>query len=151
MAYGIRRFNAAITRTLQKTLSWAVSTQFLVLIPISLTSFLILSFLLLIGLHKGLSSVGVPVKMLKAFLPYSILATWPAHFNLLDLFTLATLGERCKLMTGIYLLYGTTDLEELWPPSNESLFILFNFSYTYFLLEAEWWVIIHNDRYTIQK
>ena len=31
--------------------------------------------------------------------------------------------------------------EELWPPSNEGFFIWFNFSYTYFPLEAEWWVI----------
>ena len=37
----------------------------------------------------------------------------------------------------IYLLYGTTALEELWPHSNEGFFIWFNFSYTYFLLEAE--------------
>jgi hypothetical protein len=36
-----------------------------------------------------------------------------------------------------YLLYGTTALEEIWPSSNEGFFTLFNFSYTYFLLEAE--------------
>ena len=41
--------------------------------------------------------VGVPVKILKAFLPSSILATWSAHLNLLDLITLIILGERYKL------------------------------------------------------
>ena len=30
-----------------------------------------------------------------------------------------------------YLLYGTTALEELWPPSNEGFFIWFNFSYLF--------------------
>ena len=41
----------------------------------------------------------------------------------------------------IYLLYGTTALEEPWPPSNEGFFAEFNFSYTYLLIEAEWYVI----------
>ena len=41
--------------------------------------------------------VGLPVKILKAFLPSSILATCSAHLNLLDLITLTILGERYKL------------------------------------------------------
>ena len=41
--------------------------------------------------------VGLPVKILKALLPSSILATCPAHLNLLDLITLTILGERYKL------------------------------------------------------
>ena len=45
------------------------------------------------GLPKGLFPVGLPVKILKALLPSSILATCPAHPNLLDLITLTTLGE----------------------------------------------------------
>ena len=36
----------------------------------------------------------------------------------------------------IYLLYGATALVELWPLSNESFFITFNSSYTYFLLRG---------------
>ena len=47
-----------------------------------------LSSHLRLGLPKGLFPVGLPVKILKALLPYSILATCPAHLNLLDLITL---------------------------------------------------------------
>ena len=46
---------------------------------------------------KCLFPVGLPVKMLKALLPSSILAICPAHLNLLDLITLTILGERYKL------------------------------------------------------
>ena len=35
-------------------------------------------------LTKGLFSVGLPVKILKALLPSSILARCPVHLNLLD-------------------------------------------------------------------
>ena len=51
------------------------STQFLVLIPISLRSILILSSYLRLGLSKGLFPAGVLVKILKGLLPSSILAT----------------------------------------------------------------------------
>ena len=44
--------------------------QFLVLIPISLRSILILSSHLRLGLRKGLFPAGVPVKILKALLPF---------------------------------------------------------------------------------
>ena len=57
-------------------------------------SILMLSFHLRLGLPKGLFPVGLPVKILKALLPSSILATCPAHLNLLDLITLTILGER---------------------------------------------------------
>jgi hypothetical protein len=50
-----------------------------------------------LDLPKGLFPVGASVKILKALLPSSILATCPAHFNLLDLFTLTILGEWYKL------------------------------------------------------
>ena len=47
-----------------------------------------LSSHLRLGLPKGLFPVGLPVKILKALLPSSILATCPAHLNRLDLITL---------------------------------------------------------------
>ena len=50
-----------------------------------------------IVLPKGLFPVGLPIKILKALLPSSILATCPAHLNLLDLITLSTLGEWYRL------------------------------------------------------
>ena len=39
---------------------------------------------------------SLPVKILKALLASSILATWPAHLSLLDLISLTTLGEWYK-------------------------------------------------------
>jgi hypothetical protein len=42
-----------------------------------------------IGLRKGFSPIGIPVS--------TILATWPAHLNLLDVIALNKLGERYKL------------------------------------------------------
>ena len=59
-------------------------TQFLVFITISLRSILILSTHLRLRLHKGLLPVGIPVKILKALLPSSILATWPSHLRFLE-------------------------------------------------------------------
>ena len=105
IAYGTQRFNAAFPSALQQSRS----TQFLVLIPISLRSILIMSSNLCLGLPNGFFPVGVPVKILKAFLPSYILATWPAHLKLLDLTTLAILGERHKLLSYSYwrLLHST--------------------------------------------
>ena len=64
---------------------------------ISLISIQILSSHLRLGLPKDLLPIHVSVKILKALLPSSILATCPAHLNLLYLITLAILGERYKL------------------------------------------------------
>jgi hypothetical protein len=58
---------------------------------------LILSSHLRLGHPKALFRVGLPVKILKALLHSSILATCPAHLNFLDLITLTILGERYKL------------------------------------------------------
>ena len=82
MAYGTRIFNASFTRTLQLSLSWTESTPLLVLIHISLRS-----VLLRLALPKGLFPVGVSVKILKALLPSSILAIWPAN-HIIDIITL---------------------------------------------------------------
>ena len=48
-------------------------------------------------------SLGLPVKILKALLAFSILATCPAHLNLLDLIILTMLGD-CHY-TRIYHIY----------------------------------------------
>ena len=58
MAYEIWKFSAAFTRVPQSP-SWAESTQFLVLIPNSLRSILILSSYLCLGLPKGVFPTGV--------------------------------------------------------------------------------------------
>ena len=50
-----------------------------------------------LGLPEGLFPAGVPVKMLKALLPSSILATWSDYLNLLDLITSTILGEQYKV------------------------------------------------------
>ena len=60
MAYETQRFNDTFTRILQQSLSWAETTQFLVLIPIYLRSILIR-----LGLPKILFPVGVPVNILE--------------------------------------------------------------------------------------
>ena len=67
------------------------------MISIYLRSILILSLHLRIGSPKGLFPLGLPVKILRALLPSSILATCPAHLNRLDLLTLIVLGEWYKL------------------------------------------------------
>ena len=60
------------------------------------------SNVLRLGPPKRLFSVGLPVKILKALLPFSNLAIWPVHLNLLDLITLTILGERYKLRILFY-------------------------------------------------
>ena len=47
-----------------------------------------------LALPKGLFSAGLTLRILKALLPSSILATRPARLNLIDLITLTKLGER---------------------------------------------------------
>ena len=66
-------------------------------IPISSSTILILSSHLRLCLPKDLFPEGLPVKIFKALLPSSILATCPVHLNLLDINTLTILGERYKL------------------------------------------------------
>ena len=88
MVYGTRSFNAC-----------PEPNQFLVLIPISLRSILILSSRLCLGRPKCLFPAGVPVKILKALLPSSILAKCHVHLSLLDLTTLTILGKQYELFS----------------------------------------------------
>ena len=55
--------------------------QFLILIPIYLRLILIFSSHLSLGLSIGLFPVDLPVKILKPFLPSSILSTSHAYFS----------------------------------------------------------------------
>jgi hypothetical protein len=64
--------------------------------PITLRSILILPSNLCPGFSKGLFPVGLTAKILKEIQP-SILTTWRAHLNFLDLITLAVLDEQYKL------------------------------------------------------
>ena len=97
LTYGTRMINAAFTAVLQKSLSSAESTQSLRLTPIYLRLILIVPSHLHIAFRKRLFPVGLPVNILKALLPCSILAICPAHFNVIQLMTLNILGERNKL------------------------------------------------------
>ena len=68
---------------------------------ISFRSILIFSSHLCLGLPKDLFPIGLPVKILKALLPSSILVTWPAYLNFLGLIALTILGERYKLISSL--------------------------------------------------
>ena len=74
------------------------STELFVLISISLRSIQILSSHLRLSLPKVLLPTGVPVKILKAVLPSSILATWPAHL-LFYLFFTVVLSNSCVFLS----------------------------------------------------
>ena len=69
--YATRRFNTAFTRSLQQSLSWGESTQFLVSILISLRSILILPYHLSLGLLK--------ISFLLKFWKYSYLLPFWLH------------------------------------------------------------------------
>ena len=84
-----------------------------------------LSSHLRLGLPKDLFSVGLPVKILKELLPSSILATCPAHLNLVDLITLTILGERYKLWSTSLWSFLHSPLPSLLGP-NIRLRILFS-------------------------
>ena len=61
-----------------------------------------------LSLPNDLFPVSLPVKILKALLPSSILATWYAHLHFLDLITLIIIGEWYKLWSSSWwgLLYS---------------------------------------------
>ena len=65
---------------------------------------LLLSSNLCLDLPRCLFPVGLTVKIVKALLPPSILATCPAHLNLVDFITLTILNWRYKLWSN----FGTS-------------------------------------------
>jgi hypothetical protein len=79
-----------------------------------LRSVLILSSHQRLGLPKGLLSVSVTVNILKAILPSSILATRPAHLNLLDLITLTILGNGINYLVPHCGVFSTRHSHPYW-------------------------------------
>ena len=50
------------------------------------------------------------LKILKALLPSSILATCPTHLNLLDVITLTIVGERYKLLIVVLIIFRRSEV-----------------------------------------
>ena len=96
MAYGTRKSIVLFTTTLL-SLSWVISTQFLLLPPIYLIFIIIFLSYRRLGLPKEHFPVGLTVNILKALLPSSILANCLALLNLLDLIIVTILGEEYQL------------------------------------------------------
>ena len=85
MTYGTRKFNTVFNDAMIPILTRI--NQFLIISPIILGSNLGLD------LPRGQFPVDLPVTIFKAPLPSSILDKYSAHFNLLDLITLTTIGK----------------------------------------------------------
>ena len=83
MAYGTQKFNATFTGLFNNPYP-ELNQPNSSLWYLFLWNSLILSSHLRLDLPKGLSPVDVPVKILKALVLSSILATWPTHLNILD-------------------------------------------------------------------
>jgi hypothetical protein len=64
LSYGKRRFIIVFTKARHWIISWAIWLQFAPSIPISLTSILMLSSHLRLGLPSGLLPSGLPTKTL---------------------------------------------------------------------------------------
>ena len=87
------------------------------------------------SLPKGVCPVGLPVKILKALLPSSILTTWPVLLSLLDLITVSILGERYRLWNpSLWSLLHCPFSSLLGPNSLPRIL----FSYTYYTSLCFW-------------
>jgi hypothetical protein len=91
--YGSRRFITVFTSVRHLSLSRASSIQSITPHNTSVTSILILSSHLSLGLPNGLFPSGFPTKTLCTPLPYPICATCPVHHILLDFITRTIVGE----------------------------------------------------------
>ena len=118
------------------------------MISISLWSILTLPSYLRLGFPKGLFPVDLPVKILKALLPSSILTTWLIHFNLNLLWKrshIRFLSLRWRFLSSGELLYFMVCMDWMfqcyfsycflycWPqargvPSNVSVFLYLVYS-----------------------
>jgi len=92
MAYGTRKFIAAVTNVRHWILSWAISSQFSSQTPTSRGSLLIFSSQRRIGLPNGLLLSDLPTRIeYNRFSP--IRSTWPAHLSRRDFIIFTTFGE----------------------------------------------------------
>ena len=90
MVYGTRRFNSQVSPIIPILSRINPISR----IDTYVRFILILSSHLRLGLAKGLFPVYLPVNILKALLPSSILATWPAHLNRLHLLVILILLDK---------------------------------------------------------
>ena len=94
--YGTRKFITEFTSTRHLSLSWASSIQSIRLHPTSITSILILSSHLRLGLLRDLFFSGFPNKTMHITLLSTIRATWPTHHILLEFITQKILGKEYR-------------------------------------------------------
>jgi len=92
--YGTRSLNTAFTYARHLSLPWASSNYSMAPHPKSLSSILILSFQLRMGLPSGLFIQVSPTKTLRTTLYSPIRATCPAHLISLNLIPWTILGEQ---------------------------------------------------------
>ena len=118
-------------------ISWAESTKFFVVVPISLRSVLVLS-----SYPKDLFPVRLPVKILRELLTSFILAVWHSHLNLLDSIILTITNYEVPHLVA----FSTSHLHHSWAQifASESCSIIFfkNFK----IWQKTRLVILHNSK-----
>ena len=92
---GTRRFIATFTSARHVSLSWVRSIQSMPPPSYSWRFIFILSSNLRLRLPSGLFPSDLPTKILHIY-SAPVLATWPAHLIILDLFTQIILGEEYR-------------------------------------------------------